>query len=243
MPERMPDNVGGREVRRRRPTPNEQYVGYGIETQPTRQRPNDRTTFSRMTESGEVADLGSEIQPARERASTRPVREMGSVQREFIEAHKNLLEGRIHYVRELVGEVQQQLGRAVPDDLRGRTQAVLTLAKRTCDYLEGQVPVLINETGESQFRAANSIILAVEAALYDTRDFVEQYGDPTVDKDNQASQDTGKLRQIIQALNGSKRNILNLISALLAPKELTLKGGVDLGFMMNAGIEIRYGPQ
>jgi hypothetical protein len=239
----VPDDLGDLYREREGPErkgPELPHTNPGIHT--SRQRPSDKPFTINTISAGLYEKAGSR---EKSHEGVERARNRETVERNFLQSHKEHLGSRIKDVRGLASELRQQLEHAGRGEMR-ELRDIADLTESTCDYWEVQLSALVNDRDP---QAALALSLSLEARIHGLEDFLKLYRELASEGDQQAplhKVKAGRLRQAGQFLDlllSIRRDLWALIAGLLTPKEWTLKGSVQVPMLADAGIEIKFGPR
>jgi hypothetical protein len=161
------------------------------------------------------------------------------------EARERFLDRRYDSIVNALDEAQQAL-REVVDGVRDLTDssanAVSELAEDvsvTCPYVKAEVATLRKRgAGPAGMRSAMSANVALGALRADAE---ERLADLQSEQQGWAGRAGDALRRLLGLVKRALRDLWNIISGLLTPKEWTLKGGLKIPLLADAAIEIKFG--
>ncbi len=194
----------------------------------------------RQQQAGESAETAA-VAEQREHAGQAVGGEVADTK--FVAEQKSGLEYQLNEAKVHAKELREQMEQIGSVELRDGADFVVTITEQTCGFLLRRAEALLDEGGEARLRDAHCMLVAAETAIQTAEDFAKSFNEVMADKGDKASALGGKLRRLVQNLKGGKLHLWNLIANVLTPREVMVKGGVDINHLMNAGVEIRFGRQ
>jgi hypothetical protein len=231
----------------------QERAGESAEAAAVSEVPEEPEHVGESAETAAVAEVAEEQEHAGESAEAAAVAEQEehagqAIAREvadlkFVEEQRSGLEYQLNEAKVYAKELREQMEQIGSAELRDRSDFVVTMTEQTCDFLLRRAEALLDEEGEAQLRDAHGMLVAAETAIQTAQAFIEFFNEVMADNGDKASAPGGRLRRLLQNLKGGKLHLWNLIANVLTPRELTVKGGVEINHLVNAGIEIRFGEQ